>query len=103
MVGTCPQLEGYHSREPHEKHDDCNGWTPVPPNPDQSLRERFRNVTVLAGYRNGGPERIVEQWYDFLMNKGREGFVQMLEEYERNNGDPIDEPAPTDRAQFGLR
>jgi hypothetical protein len=105
MYGTCPTIEGFHSHEPHEQFEGCSGWTPVPPNPDQSLRDRFRNVTILAGYRNGGPERIVDQWYDFLMNRGREEFIRMLEEYERSNGDPIDEPEPTEqeKAQFGLR
>ena len=87
--GICPQLEGFHSREPHEQFEGCNGWTPVPSNPDQSLRERFRNVTVLAGYQNGGPDRIVAQWYDFLMNAGRGEFIKMLEDYEKNDGDPI--------------
>jgi hypothetical protein len=94
MYGICPTIEGFHSREPHEQFDGCSGWTPVPPNPDQSLRERFHHVTVLAGYQNEGPSRIVAQWYDFLMNQGRESFIKMLERYERSNGNPMDDPEP---------
>jgi hypothetical protein len=88
--GIC-KVEGFHSREPHELLADCKDWTPIPPNPDQSLRERFRNVIRLAGYAEVAQDRILEQWYDFYMNGDRASFVKMLEDYEKNDGDPIDD------------
>jgi hypothetical protein len=88
--GIC-KVEGFHGREPHQKVDDCTDWTPIPPNPDQSLRERFRNVIRLAGYAELAQDRILEQWYDFYMNGDRTEFVKMLEKYEQSDGDPIDD------------
>jgi hypothetical protein len=91
MHGLCKADDGFHQREPHQQWDACKDWTPIPPNPDQSLRERFRNVIRLAGYAEVAQDRILEQWYDFYMNGDRASFVKMLEDYEKNDGDPIDD------------
>lgn len=60
----------------------------------EALRARFRNVTVLAGYKNEAPDRIVAEHFDKMM-EDIPGFIKMLEEYEAAyaadpDGDPID-------------
>lgn len=51
------------------------------------LRERFLNVIRLAGYREGAPESICNEYLDRYM-ADIPGFIKMLESYERNYGDP---------------
>lgn len=66
------------------------GWTFPRPQPEpnrEELRKRFLNVIRLAGYRDGAPEAICNQWFDEYMKNVPE-FVKMLEEYERSKGDP---------------
>ena len=56
----------------------------------EQLRDRFLNVIRLAGYTSPGvAESICEAWLDKLMAKGIPGFIKMLEDYEREDGDPI--------------
>lgn len=52
-----------------------------------ALRERFINVIKLAGYKNNAPESICNEYLDRYMANVPE-FVKMLEDYERNYGDP---------------
>lgn len=75
----------------YQQVEDCVEWTPIPPTQDQSLRERFRNVIRLAGYGATAAENILDQWYDFYMNGDRASFIKMLEDYEKNDGDPMEE------------
>lgn len=58
------------------------------------LYERFRKVIVMAGYKNGAPQRILDEYFEQYMGNIPE-FVKMLEEYETKyaddpDGDPID-------------
>jgi hypothetical protein len=45
----------------------------------EELRERFKKVILLAGYKN--PEPILQEWFDEYM-KNVPDFIKMLEEYE---------------------
>jgi hypothetical protein len=120
MNGTCDvrsvklgalSRSGHCGEYPHEQFGTCLNWQPIPANPDQSLRERFKNVIALAGYGPEAQNGILEQWYDYYMNSNRTEFVHMLERYEQNGGDPIDEPLlvippaleQENKNQFGLR
>ena len=53
-----------------------------------TLRARFLNVIKLAGY---GPEpagRICEEYFEGYFAGDLNPFIKMLEDYERENGDP---------------
>ena len=70
------------------------GWTfpnqlpPKPPLPSrEELRVRFLNVIRLAGYKGDAPESICNEYLDKYMQDVL-AFIKMLEEYERNDGDP---------------
>lgn len=56
-------------------------------NTREVLRARFLNVIRGAGYVNGAPERICNEYLDEYM-KDIPGFVAMMENYERNDYDP---------------
>ena len=45
-------------------------------------RERFRNVILLAGYKN--PEPILEEWFEKYWAGDRGLFFAMLKEYEED-------------------
>jgi hypothetical protein len=65
-------------------------WTfpnPQPPPSREALRIRFLNVIRLAGYKEGAPEAICNEWLDKYI-QDVPAFVKMLEDYERNNGYP---------------
>ena len=49
------------------------------------LRERFRRVTVGAGYTSNNGEKILAEWFDKYMAGDVEQFVKMLEDYERKD------------------
>jgi hypothetical protein len=68
------------------------GGTFPNPQPSQNeqrehLRERFLNVIRMAGYRDGAPESICNEWFDKYMENVPE-FIKMMEDYERHDGDP---------------
>jgi hypothetical protein len=57
---------------------------PVPPDPKTALRERFRNVIILAGYQGKAVEGILEEWFEkYYADPDRAKFIKMLEEYEQ--------------------
>ncbi len=66
-------------------------WTfpnPQPPPDREALRSRFLAVIKLAGYKGDAPKSICNEWFDKLMTDVP-GFIKMMEEYERSNGDPM--------------
>jgi hypothetical protein len=48
----------------------------------EELRERFLKVIRLAGYHDGAPEKICNEYLDEYMKNIPE-FVAMMEDYER--------------------
>ena len=53
----------------------------------QALRARFLNVIRLAGYREGAPEAICNEWLPKYM-ADIPAFETMLTSYELADGDP---------------
>jgi hypothetical protein len=53
----------------------------------QYYRDRFFDVTQLAGYSEAAGVSIVAEWFPKLYGN-LPAFVAMLESYEKNDGDP---------------
>jgi hypothetical protein len=47
----------------------------------EALRERFRKVIIMAGYKGEAPDKILAEYFDTYMEDVPK-FIKMLEEYE---------------------
>lgn len=52
-----------------------------------ALRERFHKVILSAGYSEIAAKGILEEWFEKYM-LDIPSFVKMMENYEKNDGDP---------------
>lgn len=48
----------------------------------RAARERFRNVILLAGYKN--PDPILEEWFEKYYAVDRDKFFAMMAQYEED-------------------